>query len=320
MASLLVLTITAYSYYLLRCILNVYQVDETRCHRLAPEFWSSCGYTIVSAIENRVVSSEELGTPNIQRSGGCNIQISRAVGAPTQEAAPTPAEVKAAAARAEEEAKEKAKEAVGVKAATARVAESEAALKPAAREKKHELQKKLGKMTIANMTHVLLIDTNQAIVGGSTIGARHCNASEVQGDGFCLLRSVCQNSEVGNIWWGQDVECRGLLADMVERQLSSSKKTAALILSLLYSLGDYIDARKQETETVVPEWMSTLQADIKSLAENGGIETLSGKARGVHPIPSPPMSSHLIPHHPTPSHPIPSHPHTTTSHPIPPPR
>jgi len=107
---------------------------------------------------------------------------------------------------------------------------------------------------------------------------------------------------------------------MVERQLSSSQKTEGLILSLLYSLGDYIDARKQETETVVPEWMSTLQADINSLAENDGIETLSGKAKGMHPIPSPPMSSHLIPHHPTPSYPIPSHPHTTTSHPIPPPR
>ena len=196
--------------------------------------------------------------------------------------------------------------------------EAEAAPKPAAREKKHELQKKLGKMVVAHITHVLLIDTNQAIVGGSTVGARHCNASEVQGDGFCLLRSVCQNSEVGNIPWRQDVTCRGLLADMVERQLSSSRKTESLILSLLYSLGDYIKARKQET--VVPEWMSTLKADIKSLAENGGIETLSGKARGMHPIPSPPMSSHLIPHHPTPSYPIPSHPHTTTSHPIPPPR
>ena len=196
--------------------------------------------------------------------------------------------------------------------------EAEAAPKPAAREKKQELQKKLGKMVVANVTHRLLIDTNQAIFGGSTIGARHCNANEVQGDGFCLLRSVCNaNKKVGN--WGQDEECRELLAEMVERQLSSSKKTEVLILSLLYSLGDYIDARKQEGE-VVPEWMSTLQADINSLAENDGIETLSGKARGMHPIPSPPMSSHLIPHHPTPSYPIPSHPHTTTSHPIPPPR
>ena len=196
--------------------------------------------------------------------------------------------------------------------------EAEAAPKPAAREKEQELQKKLGKMVVANMTHRLLIDTNQAIVGGSTIGARHCNDSKVQGDGFCLLRSVCQNSKVVNICEGQDVKCRGLLADMVERQLSSSQKTQDLILSLLYSLGDYIAARKQET--VAPEWMSTLKADIYSLAVNGGIETLSGKARGMHPIPSPPMSSHLIPHHPTPSYPIPSHPHTTTSHPIPPPR
>jgi hypothetical protein len=38
---------------------------------------------------------------------------------------------------------------------------------------------------------------------------------------------------VGN--WGQDEECRELLAEMVERQLSSSKKTEDLILSLLYS-------------------------------------------------------------------------------------
>jgi hypothetical protein len=257
---------------------------------LAVGFWSSCEYEVWSTTENRVVRSEELDAPNTRPSGGgCDILISRAVDAPTP-----------------------AKEAAGVKAATARAVEAEAAAR------KHELQTKLGKLTIAHMTHVLLIDTNQAIVGGSTIGARHCNAREVQGDGFCLLRSVCQNSEVGNFCWGQDVKCRGLLADMVERQLSSSQKTEGLIISLLYSLGDYIAARQQET--VVPKWMSTLQADINSLAENGGIETLSGKARGMHPILSPPMSSYLIPHHPTPSHPIPSHPHTTTSHPIPPPR
>jgi hypothetical protein len=318
MASLWVLTITAYSYYLLRCILNVYQVDETRCHRLAAWLWSSCGYTIFSAIENRVVSSEELGTPNIQRSGGCNIQISRAVGAPTQEAAPTPAEVKAAAARAEEEAKkkekEKAKEAAGVKAATARAVE---AVEAEAAARKHKLQTQLGKMVVANMTHRLLLNTNQAMVGCTTIGARHCTAFEVEGDGFCLLRSVCDaNSEVGNIREGQDEKCRKLLAAMVERQLSSSEKTHLLILSLQKSLGDYLEEREEEA----PERVVTLLMDINSLAESGGIETLSGTARGMHPIPSPPMSSHLIPHHPTPSHPIPSHPHTTTSHPIPPPR
>ena len=185
-------------------------------------------------------------------------------------------------------------------------------------ERKHELQTKLGKMVVTHMTHVLLIDTNQAIFGGSTIGARHCNANDVQGDGFCLLRSVCNaNKKVGN--WGQDEECRELLAEMVECQLSSSsEKTHFLILSLQKSLCDYIEALNEKGEA--PEWVVTLLMDINLLAENGGIETLSGTARGMHPIASPPMSSHLIPHHPTPSHPIPSHPHTTTSHPIPPPR
>jgi len=199
---------------------------------LAAEFWSSCGYTIFSTTANRVVSSEELDAPNIRDSGGCDILISRAV-----DAAPTPAEVKAAAARAEEEAKkkekEKAKEAAGVKAATARAVEAEAAAR------KRELQTQLGKMVVANMTHRLLLNTNQAMVGCSTIGARHCRAFEVEGDGFCLLRSVCDaNSEVGNIRKGSGEKCRELLAAMVERQLSSSEKTHLLILSLQKSLGD----------------------------------------------------------------------------------
>ena len=79
MASLYVLTITAYSYYLLRCILTVYQVDETRCHRLAVEFWSDSGYDVVSttATDNRAVTSLALATSNTLRSGGCNITISR---------------------------------------------------------------------------------------------------------------------------------------------------------------------------------------------------------------------------------------------------
>ena len=93
MASLYVLTITAYSYYLLRCILTVYQVDETRCHRLAVEFWSDSGYDVVSttATDNRAVTSLALATSNTLRSGGCNITISRDLDAPTRKAALTPA-------------------------------------------------------------------------------------------------------------------------------------------------------------------------------------------------------------------------------------
>jgi hypothetical protein len=100
MASLWVLTITAYSYYLLRCVLTVYQVDETRCHRLAVGFWSSCGYDVCATLDNRVVRSQEPETSNTLLSGGCNIQISRDLGAPTSAKipAPTPAEVKDAAA------------------------------------------------------------------------------------------------------------------------------------------------------------------------------------------------------------------------------
>ena len=93
MASLWVLTITAYSYYLLRCILTAYQVDETRCHRLAVGFWVGCGYNVVSttATDNRAVTSLALATSNTLRSGGCNITISRDLDAPARKAALTPA-------------------------------------------------------------------------------------------------------------------------------------------------------------------------------------------------------------------------------------
>ena len=150
MASLWVLTITAYSYYLLRCILTVYQVDETRCHRLAVGFWVGCGYDVVSttATDNRAVTSLALATSNTLRSGGCNITISRDLDAPTRKAALTPAPVKAAAARAEEEAKKRRRRRRG-EGGEARVAEAEAP-KPGPRE-----EDELGKRPrYSELTHI----------------------------------------------------------------------------------------------------------------------------------------------------------------------